>query len=643
MIGFLASVFCCLCACGLGLLVLKRWIGHLDPAAQVGISGLVGITGLGTITLFIGIVPDGLRWGKFPMIALVLLGFWSLMRQKDILKGTKGPQGSQLFWAGLIAFGSLFSLVGVLTPSVATDWDSIAYHMAVPKIYAIAGSIHRIVYIHHSNFPSAIELLFTWGILPFGQSWAKTILWMSSLYGTIALYGLVRRKYGPKAAWISAASFYTVPTVIWESGTAYIDVVHGLLGGLAVLLFMSALEDGDHALPNTILAGVLLGFACGTKYTGLVTVALALFVFGVAALVLKRKSWLKLCGLVALIAFLVGGCWYIKNIILQKNPVYPFAYETFGGKNWDERRAQIYHKEQLSFGVGVSTHGKHWQELGHALFGLAYQPGRYVNPMQTEGGGYPNGALGIGLFAGILFWCFIRKPQKLESGLLGFCGVTCLMWFGLSQQSRYLTDLLPIGAFLVGEAAVSGRLGNFVVTLLGLQGLYSLGMEKLTVVDPGLPVVLGKESRKTYLETDLPYYQAVEDMNAQPDKPRVALYDQVFGYYLNIPYFWANPPHCTVIPYDSMKSPQDYVAGLEKQGISLIYVQYVDPKHDRDFADALGITGSPHPLPADLSTKWSEDWVQKWKPLLVGSVLDHSVVPIKFYRFGALFQIQTSQ
>lgn len=641
-IGFLASALFCIAAGGFGLWLLQKWRSHLDPCAQLGISGLVGIATLGTGTLLIGLLPSGLNWGRVPMALCTVFGLYQLTQNRSLFKGTTGPKGGNLFWGLLVVFGGLFSLVGVLTPSVGTDWDSIAYHMAVPKIYALTGSIHRIVYIHHSNFPSAIELLFTWGILPFGQAWAKTILWTGSLYGVLAIYGLVKRKFGPNPAWIAAAAFYTVPTVIWESGTAYIDVVHGLFGGLAALLLFSTLTDSEYNRSNTILAGILMGFACGTKYTGLVTVVLALIIYGVTSLVLKRKNWPKACAMVAIISAGVGGCWYIKNIVLQGNPVYPFAYETFGGKNWNEERAQIYRQEQLAFGVGVSDKGKDWSELGHAIFGLAYQPGRYVNPMETQGGGYPNGAIGLGLFAGLLYWCFIRKPGRQVAGLLGFAGITFLMWFGLSQQSRYLTDLLPIGAFLVADAVDSGGLGIFIAGILGLQGLYSLAIEKFTVVDPGLPVMLGKESPSAYLETSLPFYQVAEDINAMPDHPKVALYDQVFGYYLDTPYFWANPPHCTVIPYPSMKNGLDYVNGLKAQGISLIYVQFVDPSHDRDFADALGINGSPHELSPALNGQWSNDWVQQWKPLMVDAAVHQEITPVKFYRFGALFQIQAS-
>lgn len=641
MIGFIASAIFCLSACGVGLWVIQRWKSHLEPSAQIGIAGLIGIGILGTLTLFVGILPNGLNWGRFPFGLIFVFGLYQLFINRTLFRVQNGPKGGQLFWGLIVAFGALFSLIGVLTPSVATDWDSIAYHMAVPKIYALTGQIHRIVFIHHSNFPSAVELLFTWGILPFGQSWAKTILWMGSLFGVLAIFGLVKRKYGPAAGWIASAVFFTVPTVIWESGTAYIDVIHGLYGGLAALLLFSTLQESEDNRANIVLAGILMGFACGTKYTGLVTVALALVTYSVAALIVKRKEWLKPCGTVALIAAGVGGCWYIKNIVLQGNPVYPFAYETLGGKNWDEERSQIYRREQLAFGVGVSAKGKDWSQLGHAILGLAYQPGRYVNPMESVGGGYPNGALGVGIFTGFLFWCFIRKPRRHEAALLGFAGITFLIWFGLSQQSRYLTDLVPIGAFLVADAVDSRGVGIFIAAILGLQGLYSLAIEKFTVVDPGLPVVLGRESRSTYLETSLPYYQAVEDINTQPGQNKVALYDQVFGYYLNIPYFWANPPHCTVIPYSSMKTGVDYVNGLREQGINLIYIQFVDPAHDRDFADALGINGSPHPLPEALNQQWSQDWVQQWKPLLVDAEQKQLVVPIKFYRFGALLQIQS--
>lgn len=640
MLGVLAALLASIGALGIGLFLVRRLIADLDITAQLGLAGLIGLGAFGTLTLFIGVLPGGLSWGLAVMIPLVIAGWAECFRRRRDFRISEKPAGGEWLWAAILALGFLFALIAVLTPSTAGDWDSIAYHMAVPKMYALAGTIHRIVFIHHSNFPSAIELLFTWAILPLGQSWAKSFLLIGSGFGAFAIFGFARARYGRQAAWIASAVFLTVPIVLWESGTAYIDAVHGLFGGLAVVLLADALEKDEVTLAKAGLAGILLGFACGTKYTGLLTTVLALIVFAGACLILKRKQWPKQAGLIVLASFLVGGCWYVKNILWVQNPVYPFEYSVLGGKDWNQERSVIYRQEQSQFGVGESPDHKAWLEIGHAVLGLAYQPGRYVNPMESTGGGLPSGAVGIAFFAGLLFWCAVRRPKTAEGVMLAFVGLSFVGWFGLSQQSRYMTDIVPLAAILAGGAAVEKGLGKVVAAAAMAQAGYSLYFQKVFSVDPGLPVVLGKVSQSDYLNAALPFHQAAADINALPDQQGVALYDQVFGYYLNKSYFWANPPHCTVIPYPSMANGDDYVRDLHQLGLGYVYVQFVDRDHDRDFAAALGLFGPPVPLPAALRQQWCSDWIQQWKPLLADAVARGDATIIKGYRFGVLIQLK---
>ncbi|RYG47643.1 hypothetical protein EON79_06770 [bacterium] len=60
-------------------------------------------------------------------------------------------------------------------------------------------------------------------------------------------------------------------------------------------------------------------------------------------------------------------------------------------------------------------------------------------------------------------------------------------------------------------------------------------------------------------------------INQEVKNGRVALYDEVFGYVLDVPYYWANPGHTTELGYDRMKSGDDLIAALKAKGITHIY------------------------------------------------------------------------
>src|SRR5262249_4474254 len=146
------------------------------------------------------------------------------------------PRDARLLAVAVIAIAMLFAVVGVLAPSDSIDWDSLAYHMAVPKIWLAGGKIEFISYIHHSNFPFTVDNLYIWGLTWGGESGAKAFALAFALLGTVSIFGLARQQYGDKAGWWAALAFGTTPMVVWLSGTAYIDVANGLYGGLGIAM-----------------------------------------------------------------------------------------------------------------------------------------------------------------------------------------------------------------------------------------------------------------------------------------------------------------------------------------------------------------------------------------------------------------------
>src|SRR6185295_13803103 len=89
--------------------------------------------------------------------------------------------------------------------------------------------------------------------------------------------------------------------------------------------------------------------------------------------------------LVGVIAMAIACPWYIKNVVNTGNPVYPFFYSKLGGKNFSAPQAEQYSREQASFGVGTQDGHHDFTQIGHAVLGLGYQPGRFINPAQTFG------------------------------------------------------------------------------------------------------------------------------------------------------------------------------------------------------------------------------------------------------------------
>jgi len=619
-----------------GTSLLSRLAPGLGPWERTGVGGALGLGVLGLLTLLVGFIPNALPIGMW-ICPLVLLALEAKALRKAIEERPRGLGGRT---ALLLVPFLLLVLAAVLAPSDMRDWDSLAYHFAVPKLWLQAGRIGPVPGIHHSNFPMTADMLYLYGLAAGGEAGAKAFNLCWYLLGCAAVFGIARRWYGKealdrKAGWWALFAFAGCPVVLWEAGTGYIDIPHGLFAGLAVLYAADALRFADRNF--WLLSGACLGFAMGTKHTGLQTMA-SLFIVAVATAVLTLKKpdpedgggfcpW-RGTAVMAGIALLLAAPWYAKSIAYTGNPVYPFFSKQLGGKDWDAWRAAIYTEEQKSFGVGSDP-----KDLGHAVLGLAYQPGRYVNPNQTQGGGFPTGSIGFAALLAGLLWSVSGKAGPREKTVLAVLGLGFLFWFLLSQQSRYLTSVVVPLAVLAGGGAVRLSLGRVVAAGVALQALYSLAMLYTTQSIDQLRVVLGQVDRGQYESMAVPFSDAAKTINALPGDVKVALYDEVFGFYLDKPYFWANPGHSTAVPYESLPDGPSLAEELRRQGFTHAYVNLtlVEPKFRARWQSAMG----PEPYTVQERDAMQDDPNLWWRYLFAEAVRSGKLRPVATFPEGS--------
>ena len=600
--------------------VIARWSEELDPAERLGVGGILGLGAIGLAMLFVLYLPSGVVIATGLAFALVIVGIVMTVRtgRGPSLKITR-PQGPALLAVVVLIGLALIPLIAVLAPSDSTDWDSLAYHLAVPKLWLMAGKASYVAAIHHSNFPFTVDNLYLLGLQWGDQSGAKAFSLAFLAFGGIGLFGLTRRWYGEKVAWWSPLALFAAPVILWESGTAYIDVAHGLFAGLGLLYageYVSRKAKDEPSGAAFWLSCVALSMAAGSKYTGLQIIAVtALAVLIVSAISRKGQGMVAFRGAAALaaLALLFASPWYIKSAALVQNPVYPFFSGVLGGRDWGEWHAAVYKDEQQSFGVGRTESGRDQTQFGHAVLGLAYQPGRYVNPQQQLGLGFPTGAIGfVGLLA-LVFWSTSGRAGPREKTVLLALLWMFVLWFFLSQQSRYLTSVVVPGAVLAAGAISRLRMGAVLAVGIALQAIYTGWMLWTSQTSDQLQVVLGKVNSDEYQTARISFYPAATSINENQSVRRVALYDEVFGYLLSKPYLWANPGHSTVIPYARLESGRDFGRELADQGFSHIYMnlQFMERgARDRWLAAAGIIEGEPYSeeekatMFADPNLKW---------------------------------------
>ncbi len=237
--------------------------------------------------------------------------------------------------------------------------------------------------------------------------------------------------------------------------------------------------------------------------------------------------------------------------------------------------------------------------------------------------------------------------------MLGWIGISFLMWFVLSQQSRYAITFAPILAMLLGAGVVRLRAGPMLAAAAGLQAAGTLIVLYNAQYAGQLDVVTGKIPANDYLSSRKVPIDAFNWLNTNGKGGKVALYDEVFGYYLDVPYFWANPGHTTLIGYDKLNDGAQFIARLKEMGFAYIYLSTSEGGYSKEGRQAiyamLGVGGPPElndqiasailGRPAKVADLQA-DWQTAYKGLIADAAqrgLFSQVVPFKS---GVVLQIK---
>lgn len=579
----LAVAILTLAACaGCGRLAGRLWRGKsdslferllIDTALGGGVLSLVFFV-LGTLQLYR--LPVLIAALVIPAAALAILTVNDARHRDGGLKSgepasgmnipddqtrSRVPSGlstldSRLSTLILIAL-ALSTLIPALAPPAMSDWDSLAYHLAVPKLYVQHGGIYHIGIMSHSNFPMLMEMLYLPAVALNLPEAARVLNWMFGVLLVGAVWLMAHRSFGRGAGRTAALGIAGMPIVLFLATTAYIDLATALYTMVSVYLLLSYLRTSERGC--LIGSAIAAGFAASTKMTGLVTIALIV----IWLLAERRVEW-KRALMFAGIAVAACAPWYVKTFIYTGSPVYPFFHGLLGGRGWTAEMAALYSQSQAHFGMGHDL-----PALLMLPWNLAMHSERFYDTP--------------GLFVGPIFLIAIpilflaRYKSRELIGLLGFFVAYVLIWFGLSHQSRYLIPAFAILAVLVSGLVYSDeRLANarraltLVFTLTAVFGILTLW----PAIKSSAPVVFGRESRDDYLARSLDVYRADQFANANlPANARIALMGDTRGYYLNRAYTWADWGHNAEFSR-KYSSADDFVSYLKSRGITHVMINF---------------------------------------------------------------------
>lgn len=253
--------------------------------------------------------------------------------------------------------------LGYLFPSYA--WDALWYHLPMVGYIIQNGAIQEnptpflISFIN--TLPKNIELFFLWNTIFLKSDIIVDLSQLPfSIAGVLTIYSMcIKLKIKREYAIYSSFLFFFRPVVILQSTTNYVDIAVSVLFLIAInFLMYDKLENyaenrvgfvnpreiqpqADSSLAKKIpilLSGLAGGILLGSKGSGPIFVVVLSTVIIIQKLIkrtnpissysLKENFMLYLIYFITPI-FLMGGYWYIKNLVLYNNPVYPMEVSLF--------------------------------------------------------------------------------------------------------------------------------------------------------------------------------------------------------------------------------------------------------------------------------------------------------------------------
>lgn len=620
---WLAIVYLCF---GVGAAALRRLRAECDTSAEeIPFAVALGMGVLSYLLLAAGLLGQLKLWVVVALICfLALVGLRQmarLARQAALLVKPRSWRWAGLPLAVFLLVAGACTLIGALAPSTESDYDGLVYHLSIPKLYLRHGSIHSIPWLSHTNFPFTLEMLYLLGLLLRGQAVAKLFHFGCGWLTVLAVFAFGRRWWGARAGLLGAAALAATPIIAWQMTVAYNELAFALYAFLSIYALSlwsrsRPTQGGDGWL---WVAGLMCGLALGTKMlAGVVLLfALAALAWGALRGRLPRGGLPQIAAFAALAA-VVASPWYVKSYLWTGNPVYPFFYGLFDGKYWSAQRAHEYAEAQGAFGLGRGAFdflALPWNLTMHSrwFFDLPQQL-RPVNVLV-----WVFGPLFLAFLPALVFAGPVGPPGRL---MLWFGLTYVAVWFGLTQNGRYLVPVLPALATCVGLAAdrmlARGLLAAASATAALILTLSSALFATCLLISPAIGVALGRESPQHYLDRTSSIYPAFRDINmATPKDAKVlVLGEEPRCFYLDRDYLLGD--HANIFSPRDLADPESLLAAFRAMGVTHLLL------HASTMRDVAGRVGVMATAIADLAVERAIIDQGTYGPFVLWRIVDES-------------------
>ena len=554
--------------------------------ASLSLLGL-GLAGLWNPKLLSAIFCIGLA----VCAGILLLNLLRLRKNRDLENPHPRPDNASLpqerpdflqgIAIGLILLAVIVSILATAGPAIY--YDSLVYHLALPKLYLLQGRIIPTPSNLYSGVPLGTEMLYGLSLALGNENLACLLYCSFGILTMLAIWALLRRCASSAAGVLGALLFYVSPVVLcssWWCGSDLAGAFYLTLALLVIALKLQSSEGGSMA--NPIVAGALLGSAMAVKYT----IAPMLGIFPLSYFWLRRRidrgGALKETVFMSTVAVLVFAPWPIKNAFFYGNPLYPFLHNLMGRASpadWSGFLADA-----------------HSQNLARLLSSAAAWKDLLMRPWT-----FSMGTPSLTDFMGMSFlvfipwalcqrWGILKRRDEVPPVLtaIGLIGLAAYVsWTMTSGLVRFIVPTLPIISCIAALAITRGPIPSWLRRSGWLVAIWAAMINLLMAFSTGLDIhtglwsqLLSNATSSAYLGTrhtsyPSPYFPAMEYINQHlPPDAKVLFLGESRAYYCERNFvastvFDDNP---FWVAAREAKSSEDLFERMKKLGVTHIFV-----------------------------------------------------------------------
>jgi hypothetical protein len=307
-------------AWGAGRALTARRLPFASRVESAAMSTVFGFGVLSTVLFVLASVRLLRTWAVAAVLAAGCVLAW---RARHAVLDALRRIGPKILAAIVLLPLVYFSLFPPLDP------DATMYHLPVARAFAASGAMPALPDLRYPVFPQLVELLDASELLVDGDVLTPLTSLLFCLLVAALLVAWGRRLGDPRAGAWSAALWLGSPFVLLLARSGLAEPATAAFATAALIAMQASVDGGGFAW--LAASGALAGWAAGAKYTGLYFVA----ALGLAAIIHSpRDARVRGAAAFALGALAAGGPWYLRNVLVSGNPVWPFLGGLFGYRFW---------------------------------------------------------------------------------------------------------------------------------------------------------------------------------------------------------------------------------------------------------------------------------------------------------------------